>query len=155
MDKFEFKKYPAFTDGEIDVAVEVEFPAKHNKGVDWPPTYYFKVMLHDNPERIGRVSLGIGYNDFLVRYNGQCGFAIMEAYRGHRYAAKACMLVKQVAIDHHMDVIWIACNPDNAASRKTCELIGCTLVEIVDTPPDSFLYEEGNRQSCRYRWILY
>ena len=155
MGKFEFKKYPTFTDGEIDVAVEVEFPAKHNKGVDWPPTYYFKVMLHGNPERIGRVSLGIGYNDFLIRYNGQCGFAIMEAYRGHRYAAKACMLAKQVAIDHHMDVVWIACNPDNTASRRTCELIGCTLVEIVDTPPDSFLYDEGNRQSCRYRWILY
>ncbi len=155
MGKFEFKKYPTFTDGEIDVAVDVEFPAKHNKGVDWPPTYYFKVMLHDNTERIGRVSLGIGYNDFLVRYNGQCGFAIMEAYRGHRYAAKACMLIKQVAIDHHMDVVWIACNPDNAASRRTCELIGCTLVEIVDTPLDSFLYAEGNRQSCRYRWIIY
>ncbi len=155
MGKFEFKKYPTLTDGEIDVAVEVEFPAKHNKGVDWPPTYYFKVMLHDDPEKIGRVSLSLGYSDFLVRYNGQLGFAIRESHRGHHYAAKACMLIKEVAMDYFMDVIWIACDPENAASRRTCEILGCKLVEVVDLPPDCFLYEEGHHQTCRYRWIVY
>jgi predicted acetyltransferase len=155
MAKFIFKKYPVFTDGEIDVVVDVEYPAKRSKGLSWPPTYYFKIMRHGCIERIGRISLSIGYNDFVVKYNGQCGFSIKKEFRGHRYAAKACMLIKQVAIDHHMDVVWIACNPDNISSRRTCEIIGCTLVEIVDVPRDSFLYKEGNHHSCRYRWILY
>jgi len=153
--KFVFKKYPVFTDGEIDVSVEVEYPAKRKHGVMWPPTYYFKIMQHGSMERIGRISLGIGYDDFMVRFNGQCGFSIKKEFRGHHYAARACMLIKQVAMDYHMDVIWIACNPGNIASRKTCENIGCTLVEIIDVPPDSFLYKEGNHKSCRYRWILY
>ena len=155
MSKFEFKKYPVFTDGEIDVAVEVEYPAKRNKGINWPPTYYFKIMLHGGIERIGCVSLALGYDNFVVKYNGQCGFSIKKEFRGHRYAAKACVLIKQVAIDYHMDVIWIAYNPDNIASRLTCAIIGSTLVEVIDVPRDSFLYKEGNHQSCRYRWILY
>jgi len=153
--KFEFKKYPVFTDGEIDVVVDQEYPAKHKKGVQWPPTYYFNILRHGSMERIGRLSLGIGYNDYMVKYNGQCGFFIKKEFRGHRYAAKACLLIKQVAINYHMDVIWIACNPENVASRRTCEILGCTLVEIIDVPRDSFLYKEGNYKSCRYRWILY
>jgi hypothetical protein len=49
---------------------------------------------------------------------------------------------------------FITCNPDNWPSRKTCEWIGATLVEIVDLPPENDQYKEGERQKCRYRWIL-
>jgi predicted acetyltransferase len=155
MAKFVFKKYPLFTDGEIDVVVEHEYPAKKEKGLQWTPTYYFKVMIHEQDEKIGRISLTIGYTDFLVLYNGQMGFSIKNEFQGHHYAAKACMLVKQVAIDHHMDTIWIGTDPGNFPSRRTCEIIGCSLVEVIDVPPDSFLYKEGHHQTCRYRWILY
>nr|MDO8117107.1 hypothetical protein [Candidatus Sigynarchaeota archaeon] len=86
--KFTFRQYPAFTDGEIDVVVDVEYPAKRNRGVQWPPTYYFTVMPHGREEKIGRVSLAIGYMDFLVKYNGQMGFYIKKDFRGHHYVGR-------------------------------------------------------------------
>jgi predicted acetyltransferase len=47
--------------------------------------------------------------------------------------------------------LWITCNPENVASRRTCELVGGELVDIVDLPVDSDMYKEGARQKCRYR----
>jgi hypothetical protein len=49
------------------------------------------------------------------------------------------------------DVKWITCNLDNIASRKTCELAGARLVEIVDLSEDTDMYRKGERQKCRYR----
>ena len=73
----------------------------------------------------------------------------------HHYAGKACKLLRQIAVTYGMDVLWITCNPDNWPSRKTCEWIGATLVEIVDLPPENYQYKKGERRKCRYRWILY
>ena len=52
---------------------------------------------------------------------------------------------------HDIDPIWITCNPDNMPSRRTCELIGAELINIVDLPKDIDLYLVGDRQKCRYR----
>jgi tagatose 1,6-diphosphate aldolase len=54
-----------------------------------------------------------------------------------------------------MDVVWITCNPDNWASRRTCERLGCQLVDIVELPEHIDMYQDGERQKCRYRWIIY
>jgi hypothetical protein len=43
--------------------------------------------------------------------------------------------------------LWITCNPDNWPSRKTCEYLGATLVEVVDLPKESALYQRGERQN--------
>ncbi|HME54428.1 MAG TPA: GNAT family N-acetyltransferase [Candidatus Lokiarchaeia archaeon] len=153
MQRFQFREYPAFTDGEIDVTVEKKVPGHRLRGL--VPAYHFKITLHRQAEKIGRVDLRIGYMEKLVLYGGHIGYGIDEAFRGHGYAAKACNLIKQVAVDHHMDVLWITCNPDNVASRQTCENIGCEFIEIVDLPPDNDQYRRGERQKCRYRWIIY
>jgi len=57
----------------------------------------------------------------------------------------------EIARRHGMTIVWITCNPENVASRRTCELVGGELVEIVDLPSDSDMYQEGERQKCRYR----
>jgi tagatose 1,6-diphosphate aldolase len=87
-------------------------------------------------------------------YAGHIGYGINERYRSNRYAAKACNLIKPVAIDHGFKTLWITCNPDNHPSRRTCEILGCELVEIVDLPVDTAMYRQGDRQKCRYRWDL-
>ena len=51
-----------------------------------------------------------------------------------------------------MTELWVTCNPDNIASRRTCELAGGVLVEIVDLPEDIDMYQEGERRKCRYRF---
>ena len=50
--------------------------------------------------------------------------------------------------------LWITCNPDNFASRCTCERLGCKLVEIVRVPPGHTLYQRGEFEKCRYRLDL-
>jgi tagatose 1,6-diphosphate aldolase len=153
MAEFKFNKYPVLTDGVIDVWVEREVPGNPPNGR--MPAYHFVISPHGSRERAGQIDLRVGYTNSLVRYGGHIGYRVYEPFRGHRYAARACLLVKQVAIDHGMDVIWITCNPDNWPSRRTCEIVGCELVDIVDLPDDNDMYRRGERHKCRYRWILY
>lgn len=53
-----------------------------------------------------------------------------------------------------MNKVIITCNPDNVPSRKSCEKLGLTLLEIVDIPPHINLYQMGERQKCIYEWNL-
>jgi len=45
-------------------------------------------------------------------------------------------------------------SPDNIASTRTCELVGAKFVEIVNQPADTDMYQQGERQKCRYRLNL-
>ena len=51
---------------------------------------------------------------------------------------------------HGMLHVWITCNPDNWASRRTCEKLGCQMIEIVAVPETHPLYQRGDREKCRY-----
>jgi tagatose 1,6-diphosphate aldolase len=155
MPDFVFKEYPDLTDGEIELVVQATHPGGEVKeGTRYVPDYDFSIRLTGNPEPIGHIALRIGSTKHLRMYGGHIGYRIEEPYRGHHYAAKACRLVKQVALDYGMKTVWITCNPDNLPSRKTCEAIGCKFVEIVDLPEHLIMYREGDRQKCRYRWDL-
>lgn len=150
---FCFKQFPVFTNGTIDVSVEAEMPGVYTQG--WLPSYHFRISLSGQPTKVGEVTLRIGYTMEVVRFGGHVGYNIRHDFQGNGYAAQACLLVKPVLIDYGMDVVWITCNPDNWASRKTCEKIGCQLIEIVDLPMHSHMYQRGERKKCRYRWVVY
>ena len=152
MTDFKFNDYQPFTDGEIEVVIKKKHPADPIK--EYVPAYKFDIRLSGRLDPIGRVSLRVGNTRHLVMYAGHIGYDINEEYRGHRYAARACNLIKRVAIDHGFKTLWITCNPDNLSSRRICEILGCELVEIVDVPEDTDIYREGERQKCRYRWDL-
>ena len=152
MKTFKFKDYPTLTDGEIDVVIDEKRPAGFHPG--WVPSYEYHICLHGQPEPIGHISLRIGDVKNITMYGGHIGYRVDEPYRGHHYAAKACNIVKQVALDYGFKTLWITCNPDNIASRKTCEAIGCELIDIVDLPEDNDMYLEGERQKCRYKWEI-
>jgi tagatose 1,6-diphosphate aldolase len=55
---------------------------------------------------------------------------------------------------HGINPLWITCNPDNMPSRRTCEILGAELIEIVDLPTDTEMYRYGERRKCRYRLEL-
>jgi predicted acetyltransferase len=141
------------TDGEISLELATQVPGDTAKG--WAPANHYQIKKVATNEAVGQIDLRFGYTWDLVRYGGQIGYSVHETFRGHHYAAKACLLLKPIARQHGMDVLWITCNPDNWPSRKTCEYIGATLVEIVDLPQTSDMYKAGERQKCRYRWIIY
>ena len=116
---------------------------------------HYAIVVAQTGQAVGRIDLRLGYTTSIVRYGGHFGYNIEPPWRGHHYAGKACKILGPVAKAHGMDVLWITCNPDNWPSRKTCEWIGASLVEVVDLPPDNDQYQSGERQKCRYRWIIY
>jgi len=152
MKDFSFNDYGPLTDGEIELVVRGKRPGDFARG--YAPAYWFDIRLSGSPEVVGTADLRVGDTPHLRMYAGHIGYGIGEKYRGHRYAARACNLIKKVALDHGMKTLWITCNPDNHPSRRTCEILGCELVEIVDLPPDTDMYHQGERQKCRYRWDL-
>jgi predicted acetyltransferase len=113
------------------------------------PTYRFEMRV--DGQRVGTATLRAGSNDYIERYAGHIGYGVDYDHRGKRYAARACQLLFILARCHGMTTLWITCNPENVASRRTCERVGGELVDIVDVPPDIDLYREGDRQKCRYR----
>ena len=141
------------SDDEIILKLATDSAANPEK--QWLRALHYNIALVASGTIVGQIDLRLGYTTNLVRYGGHIGYVVNEEHRGNHYAGKACMLLKEIARSHGLDVIWITCNPDNWASRKTCEWIGAQLVETIDLPPDNDQYQDGERQKCRYRWIIY
>ncbi len=116
------------------------------------PAYHFDICLVDGT-KIGACDLRIGHNSKLY-IGGNIGYGIDEPYRGHHYAAKACLLLFSLAKKHGMDHLYITCAPDNAASYKTCEWCGGNFIEIALIPEDNEMYAEGKRKVRVYRFDL-
>ena len=99
----------------------------------------------------GSCSIRIAHTPNIELYLGHVGYHVFPMHRGHRYAARACRLLLHIARLHHFKTLWITCNPDNLASRRTCELLGSLLIGTVVLPRDNALYSQGDREKCRYR----
>ena len=142
--------------GDRDFSLHLIEAYAGNPRARWAPAYRFEMRIHGDRLRVGRITLRLGHDRDLELYAGHIGYDVDVAHRGHRYAARACELLWPLARRHGIDPVWITCNPDNWASRRTCELIGGQLVEIVDLPPTNDLYRVfGERQKCRYRVDLH
>jgi RimJ/RimL family protein N-acetyltransferase len=142
----------------------VDFIAKYPDGIDvgdelqhrWPG-YYFWMRLRNRPGYAppvpfaGTLALRLSDSEQIRLYTGHVGYGVFPAARGNHYAERATRLILPLARAHGMDHLWITCNPDNLASRRTIERLGATYVETVDVPPDNIAYQRGDRQKCRYR----
>lgn len=116
---------------------------------EWLPVYHFNMLCEGKVA--GRINLRVGNPDRIILYRGHIGYAVNPENRGRRFAARSVKLLLPLAAIHGLNPIWITCNPDNIASRRTCELAGADLVEIIDVPPDEETYKRGIFQKCRYR----
>jgi len=148
MSAFEFLDPGPLIDGDLELVLVEQRPADPAR--NRVPAYGFRMRL-PGVEEAGQITLRIGNPEHLVRYGGHLGYAVNPEHRGHHYAARACRLLLPLARQHGLQTIWITCNPDNWASRRTCELAGAVLVEIVDLPEDNDMYRKGERRKCRYR----
>ncbi|HEX2971513.1 MAG TPA: GNAT family N-acetyltransferase [Tepidisphaeraceae bacterium] len=119
------------------------------------PSYHF--WMHLRPEyspavsMAGCISLRIGHTPDLELYYGHIGYHVYPPARGRHYAARSSRLLFDLARHHGIRPLWITTDPENLASRRTCELLGGALVDIVDVPRGHALYERGQRRKCRYR----
>jgi len=146
---FEFRNPGRLIDKELELVLLEEYPG--NPAIGYVPAYRFRMTLVGQDEEIGYIELRVGDTHHLAMYAGHIGYRVVPQHRGHRYAARSCRLLLPLARDHGLKTLWITCNPDNIASRRTCELAGAEFIEIVDLPEDTDMYQEGERQKCRYR----
>jgi predicted acetyltransferase len=154
---FEFYDPGRLVDGDLMLVLYEAYPGDKRRG--YVPAYRFRMMREDSrvvghKHEIGRIELRVSNMDHIVMYAGHIGYRVLPMYRGHHYAARSCTLLLPLARRHDLNPLWITCNPDNYASRRTCELAGATFVEIVDLPEDIDMYQMGERQKCRYRLDL-
>ena len=118
------------------------------------PAYEFEMRHSGSDDIMGHINLRIGNIDKIVKYGGHIGYDVIPEHRGHHYAARSLKLLFPFVRSHGIGTLWITCNPDNIASRRTCEIAGGTFIEIVDLPEDNDQYHAGERQKCRYRFEL-
>jgi predicted acetyltransferase len=149
---FEFHNPGSLVERELKLVLAEAYPG--DPALNYVPAYKFDMKLAGQDKKIGHIELRIGNTTSIVMYGGHIAYGVNPEYRGHRYAARACRLLLPLARRHGLKTLWITCNPDNIASRRTCELAGGKLVEIVDLPEESDMYQEGERQKCRYRFDL-
>lgn len=120
----------------------------------WAPVYRFKICLVSDALEIGHCDFCVGNTEKLY-FRGNIGYTIYEKYRGNHYAGKACLLLFDLARKHGMNYLYITCNPENIASRKTCEYVGGVLESTIDLPTDNDMYiYDDERRKCIYRFNL-
>jgi tagatose 1,6-diphosphate aldolase len=101
---------------------------------------------------VGHLNLRVGSTAHIECYAGHIGYGVDEAFRGRHYAARSVVLLVPLARRLQLDPLWITCDPENAASRRSLELAGAEFVEIVDVPEDCGILKYGHRaRKCRYR----
>ena len=118
------------------------------------PAEHYQIIEQKSRQEAGTIRSRLSNREDILRYAGHIGYGIHETYRGHHYAASACLALKPIALAHGFSELWITCDPDNRPSRRTCERIGAELIEIVDIPEHIDMYQDGERQKCRYLWEL-
>lgn len=117
------------------------------------PTYYFRILNAASGEESGHINLRVGSTTHVQRYGGHIGFDVSPEHRGHHFAARAVRLLIPLARQLGLNPLWITCDPENAASRRTLELAGAHFVEIVDVPSDCCIFQSGHPRKCRYRLV--
>jgi predicted acetyltransferase len=152
IETFQFHDPGRLVDGDLELVLMEKYAGDPAKGL--VPAYKFQMQLVGQEETVGSIELRVGNTNHIVMYAGHIGYGVAPEHRGHHYAARACRLLLPLARRHGLKTVWITCNPDNVASRRSCELAGAKLLEIVDLPADTDIYREGEHQKCRYRLDL-
>ena len=93
------------------------------------------------------INLWVGSTSHIERYAGHIGYGVHEEFRGRRYAARSVMLLLPLARRLGLDPLWITCDPENLASRRSLELAGAEFIEIVDVPEDCGMRKYGGKDA--------
>lgn len=149
--EFSFLDPGKLTDNDLELVLVKKIAADDKQG--FFPAYEFAMRNTKTAEVMGYIHLRVGNNE-NTKYGGHIGYEVYEKFRGKHYAARSLKLLFPLAKKHGINPLWVTCNPENIPSRKTCELAGGQLVEIVDLPAYNDQFQRGDRRKCRYRFDL-
>jgi len=87
-------------------------------------------------ELVGRASIRHRLNDWLVRYGGHVGYAVVPEHRRRGYATE--ILCQSVVIARSMGIaeVLVTCDVGNVASAGVIEACGGELESVVDGPTE-------------------
>ena len=105
-----------YTDGVIDL-VPVHFTPP-DPAMGFGREQIWRITLHDSRGEIGQISYRNGESR-CIYYFGHIGYHIDEPYRGHHYARRACLLLRDEILLGGKQSAVITCDPDNGPSRQT------------------------------------
>jgi len=149
-DDFTFLDPSKLVDRDLELVLVRNVPADPVK--PYVPGYEFEMRSAPGGAVMGNLRFRVGDAETTLRYPCHIGYDVKEEFRGHHYAARSLRLMLPFARANGLTKLWIGCEPENAASRRTCEIAGATLREIVDIPETHEMYEQGIHTTCRY-WI--
>lgn len=139
------------TDGVIDLIPIRLSPPDRDMG--FGETYDYVIAPHGVHKEAGQISLRLGESP-CVYYFGHIGYHVDPPYRGQHYAKRACELLRPLMEAAGKGSVVITADPDNLASRRTCEGLGCELERIVEVPREIRSRWEISAVKCRYIWVL-
>lgn len=149
--KFTFKEFVDLRGSEINLRLNELVKENLTKG--YVPSYRYNIVLNDSDVVVGLIDIRIGYMTNLF-YGGHIGYRIEKEYRGNKYAKKACELIFEIAKSYDLEKIYITCDPNNIASRKTCEALDLNYIGLVDLPVNNEMYLEGKREVLVFEKVL-
>ncbi len=144
-----FLPHGRLRDGNLALRILATNPPDPDK--NYVATYRFGMFLDGRRRAVGGIELRLGDQQDLTRFAGQVGYAVHSDHQGQGLAGRSLRLLLPLARKHGFQELWITCDPDNLASRRSCERAGAVLQEIVDLPETHEMYARGSRQKCRYR----
>ena len=146
-----FGRRGVLTDGVIDLRPFQGYPPL--KSMRFGEMHDYRITLHGRHREIGQISVRLGEGTG-VYYFGHIGYHIDPPWRGHHYAARACRLVHDLFVQAGKESAVITTDPDNEASRRTCEAIGCIEERTVKVPVSLQKEWELSSEKVRYIWKI-
>ena len=144
-------KRAEYSDGIIDlIPIHIGAP---NRELGFGHEQIWRITLHDSRGEIGQISYRNGESR-CIYYFGHIGYHIDEPYRGHHYARRACLLLRDEILLGGKQSAVITCDPDNGPSRQTCIRLGCLFEGETDVPEDLQKKYDISARKCRYIWLL-
>lgn len=147
--KFRFLEPSSMVDEELELILDERKERDRGKGL--LPAYHFNMVNRLSGEVMGRIRLRIG-SEKEVKYFGNIGYDVAEKFRGNKYAARSIKLILPFAFKHGLKNVWISCDPENVASRRSCEIAGGVLTGVFDLSEDDQMYKDGERQKLWFRF---
>ena len=146
-----FHRFPEYTDGEIDLFPIRLAPCDRELGFGREKNW--RITEHGKKQEIGQICYRPGESE-AIYYYGHIGYHIDAPWRGRHFAAKACRLIRGEILRSGKSSVIITCDPDNLASRKTCEALKCLWESEVDVDPELRRRYEISARKERYIWLL-
>jgi predicted acetyltransferase len=134
-----------------DRELSLELTSFETDPVHKVPTYYFRMLHAETVADLGHIRLRVKSTRHVELYAGHIGYLVHEPHRGHRYASRAVALLIPLARECGINPVWFTCDPENAASRRTLEIVGARFVELINVPENCIVRRDGHPQKCRYR----